>query len=109
MSDTERSEVRETKRGFGWSGVLAAFSAGAIVGAITALLYAPQSGKDTRDKIKDRFSDFSESAGAFIERSKESFEEAKDKMSSAYQGAVERTSTAIEHAKEKLARKKEAE
>ena len=79
------------------------------MGAITALLYAPQSGQETREKIKDRFSDISESAGEFIDKSKEAFEEAKDKMATAYSSAVEKTSTAIEHAKEKLAKKKEDE
>jgi len=31
--------------------------AGAAVGGIIALLYAPQSGKETREKIKEKFSD----------------------------------------------------
>ncbi|MFA6450001.1 MAG: YtxH domain-containing protein [bacterium] len=109
MAENEKIEVRETKRGIGWPGVLLAFGAGSIVGAITALLYAPQSGKDTREKIKDRFSDISDSAGELIDKSKEAFEEAKDKMSTAYSSAVEKTSSAIEHAKEKLAKKKEGE
>jgi gas vesicle protein len=107
MAEVERIEVRETKLGFGWGGVIVAFGAGAIAGAITALLYAPQTGKETREKIKDRFSDFSESAGDFVDKSKEAFEEAKDKMAVAYSSAFEKTSSAIEHAKEKLARKKD--
>ncbi len=107
MAEVEKIEVREKTLGFGWGGVLVAFGAGAIVGAITALLYAPQSGKETRDKIKDRFSDFSDSASTIVDKSKEAFEEAKDKMAAAYSSAVEKTSTAIEHAKEKIARKKE--
>jgi len=109
MAEIEKTEVRETKSGFSWGGALLAFGAGSIVGAITALLYAPQTGKETREKIKDRFSDFSDSAGTFIDKSKEAFEEAKDKMATAYSSAVEKTSSAIEHAKEKLAKKKEEE
>ncbi len=107
MAENENTGVKETKQGIGWAGALIAFGAGTVVGAITALLYAPQSGKETREKIKDRFADVSDSAGALLDKSKEAFEEARDKMSTAYQGAVERTSSAIEHAKEKLSRKKE--
>jgi gas vesicle protein len=109
MAENEKTEVRETKRGIGWGGVLLAFGAGSIVGAITALLYAPQTGKETRDKIKDRFTEVSDSASTFFDKSKEALEEAKDKMATAYSSAVEKTSTAIEHAKEKLAKKKEGE
>jgi gas vesicle protein len=35
-------------------GVLAAFAVGALVGAAVALLYAPRSGKDTRELITDK-------------------------------------------------------
>ena len=31
--------------------------AGAAIGGVLALLYAPQSGKETRDKIKQKFAD----------------------------------------------------
>ena len=107
MAEMEKSEVKERKRGGGWVSVLIGFTAGAVVGAVTALLYAPQSGTETREKIKDRFGDLSDKAGDLIKHSKEAIEEAKDKMTSAYEEAVERTSSAIEQAKEKLSRKKE--
>jgi len=107
MSEMEKPEVKEKKRGGGWISALVGFTAGAVVGAVTALLYAPQSGAETRGKIKERFNDLSEKAGDIIERSKESIEEAKDKMAAAYEQAVERTSSVIEQAKEKLGRKKE--
>jgi gas vesicle protein len=35
-------------------GIVAAFAVGAFVGAAVALLYAPRSGKDTRDLITDK-------------------------------------------------------
>lgn len=109
MAEMEKPEVKEKRRGGGWLGPVVGFTAGAVVGAVTALLYAPQSGQETREKIKDRFGDLSEKAGELIEHSKEAIEEAKDKMASAYEDAVERTSSAIEQAKGKLSRKKEEE
>lgn len=35
-------------------GLLAAFAAGAVVGASVALLYAPRSGKETRKRLADK-------------------------------------------------------
>jgi gas vesicle protein len=31
--------------------------AGAVIGGVIALLYAPQSGKDTREKLRQKFTD----------------------------------------------------
>jgi len=55
-------------------GVLAAFAAGALVGAAVALLYAPRSGKDTRDimtakgrELKARMNDALDEVPAYID------------------------------------------
>ncbi len=42
--------MNKQNTGFG----LAMFMTGAIVGAATALLYAPKSGKETRDELKQK-------------------------------------------------------
>ncbi|HOX28465.1 MAG TPA: YtxH domain-containing protein [bacterium] len=107
MTEYQNNQVKEKETRNPWVTALIGFGAGTVVGAITALLYAPQSGKETREKIKDRFQDVSEKASELMDKSKEAIEEAKDKMASAYEEAVERTSSAIESAKEKLSRKKE--
>jgi gas vesicle protein len=107
MAELEKSEVRESKKSNNVLAAIVGFGAGAVVGAVTALLYAPQSGKETRDKIKDRVGDISEKAADMIDKSKEAFEEAKDKMSTAYEKAVEQTTSAIEQAKGKLGPKKD--
>jgi len=106
MAEVERPEVKEKKKGRNWVAPVIGFAAGSVVGAVTALLYAPQSGKETREKIKERVSEVSDKAGALIEQSREAIEDAKEKMTHAYEDAVDRTSSVISQAKEKLGAKK---
>ena len=40
-----------------FSSFISGLLAGAAVGGIIALLYAPQSGKETREKVKQKFND----------------------------------------------------
>jgi len=58
-------------------GVLAAFAAGAFVGAAVALLYAPRSGKDTREimtakgrELKGKVNDTLDGIPAFMDGKK---------------------------------------
>lgn len=108
MEERTEAEVN-TGKGINWMSTLIGFGAGAVVGAVTALLLAPASGKETREKIKERINDVSDKAYDLVERSKEAIEEAKDKMSNAYEEAVEKTTSVIEQAKGKLAGKKKDE
>ena len=68
MSDESTSQV---------GGIVAAFAVGALVGAGVALLYAPQSGKETRDllakkghELKGRAEDAVDDAKDFIQGKK---------------------------------------
>ena len=106
MSENENPEVKKTKSG-GVLGTLIGFGAGALVGAVTALLFAPQSGDESREKIKERLGEVSEKASDALDRSREAIDEAKNKMSSAYEDAVEKTTAVIEQAKGKIAGKKD--
>lgn len=72
---------------------LIGFGAGAIVGATLALLYAPQSGVETRGAIKEKLGDTQERAGEY-------YSTAKDAVGSAY----ERTASAIGRASDRLRR-----
>lgn len=54
---------------------------GAIVGAGIALLYAPQSGRRTRQKLNDMGSDAEEYAREMLERAEEGVEKARRKSS----------------------------
>jgi gas vesicle protein len=55
-------------------GVMAAFAVGALVGAAVAILYAPRSGKDTRElmvekgrELKDKVNDAMDEVPAFLD------------------------------------------
>lgn len=52
MSDNVRDEIENTQEDESY-GRLAWFLTGAIIGATVAVLYAPRSGKDTRQYISD--------------------------------------------------------
>jgi len=106
MSETEKVEKSEAKKG-NWLSALVGFSAGAIVGSVTALLFAPQSGEETRDRIRERVGEYSDRAGEALDRSRDAFEEARDRMTSAYEDAVDKTSSMIEQAKGKVTKAKQ--
>jgi gas vesicle protein len=52
-------------------GLLIGFFAGAAVGSILALLYAPKSGKELREEIKTKSQDFMDDADKYISNAKE--------------------------------------
>jgi gas vesicle protein len=54
--------------------------AGAVIGGVIALLYAPQSGKETRQQIKEKAT---EVAGAVKEKASEVVDAVKEKASGA--------------------------
>lgn len=72
MSEHLRDETESTDNG---SNGLAWFLTGAIIGATIAILYAPKSGKDTRQYITDKGRDAMGDTGKnFLEAGKEMFE-----------------------------------
>jgi gas vesicle protein len=73
MSDDYRQETEDTAdQG---SSRLAWFLTGAIIGATAAILYAPKSGKDTRQFLSDRSRDTLGDTGKnIVEASREMFE-----------------------------------
>ncbi len=52
-------------------GLFWGFLAGSIVGGITALLFAPKSGKELRGEIMDKAEDFLDDAEQFMEKAKD--------------------------------------
>ena len=78
MSDDVQVETDPTEDSDSSSGRIAWFITGALIGAVVAVLYAPQSGKDTRKYItgkaqlsKDAITD---STADVVDASKEMFE-----------------------------------
>ena len=76
------------------------FLAGASLGAVVALLYAPQSGKKTREYIADKAD---EGRDYLKEKSKEIREQAEDYV----EKGRELVSTQVERGKELVAKQKE--
>jgi gas vesicle protein len=87
-------------RGYSGSAVALGFILGGVLGASLAMLFAPESGRRTRERLRDLASDmrdktidFSEElrdkAEDAIERSRETYEEKKSIVSAAMQAGKE--------------------
>ena len=61
-------------------GIVAAFAVGALVGAGIALLYAPQSGRETRELLARKTRELKEKAGDTLVEAKEIFRGKKDQI-----------------------------
>jgi gas vesicle protein len=75
--------------------IMMAFLLGAIAGAATALLWAPQSGEETRRLIADRAREGKEKAAEAAQRSREFIERQREHLA----GAVERGKEAYQRAR----------
>ena len=69
--------------GAGGGSVLLAFVLGAISGAAVALLYAPQSGKETRDYLGERAREGRERAAAAAEKGREIMQQGRETIATA--------------------------
>ncbi len=85
----------------GVSGVILSFLLGALSGAALAVLFAPRSGRETRELLGDRFRETAErgrrlgeqavekgreiadEAGGYIDRQKEALERRRDRLAAA--------------------------
>ena len=65
--------------------ILAAFAVGAIAGAGIALLYAPQSGKETRELLAKRTRELKDKVGEKVDDAKEMLAEKKAMIAAAYE------------------------
>jgi gas vesicle protein len=78
MSDNASDEIVRTDEDDNGSSRLVWFLTGAIIGATAAILYAPKSGKDTRQYLSDQAQKgkdaIAESSSDVVEASKEMFE-----------------------------------
>jgi gas vesicle protein len=76
MSQEEREQNRESE--FDLASNMAWFLTGAFIGAAVALLYAPKSGKETRqylaDKVQQSKDAVSDTSGSIVEAGKDMFD-----------------------------------
>lgn len=86
--------------GYGAGSVLLSFLLGGAVGAGLALLLAPQSGPETRRKIKDFAEDMKERVGETVEKGKDLFEQKKSVITTAIDAGKE----AYEKERERLSK-----
>ncbi len=97
--------------GYSSGSVLLSFLLGGVVGAGLALLFAPQSGRETRQKIKDLTDDVRDKSAEYVNQAKEKatslVEEGKDfyeEKKSILKSAVDAGKEAYEKEKEKYAK-----
>jgi gas vesicle protein len=93
--------------GYSMGGVLLSFLLGGIVGAGFALLLAPQSGRETRQKIRELSEDVREKAMGYAGDVKEKVTGRIDKGKEFYEEKKSMISTAIEAGKEAYGKEKE--
>jgi len=93
--------------GYGSGSILLSFLLGGLVGAGFALLLAPQSGRETRQKIKDLTDDVKEKAMGYAGEVKDKVTTGIDKGKDLYEEKKSIITTAIEAGKEAYTKEKE--
>ncbi len=97
---TKEGTVMSEERGYSGAGVALGFILGGALGACLALLFAPESGRRTRERLRDLAADMRDKtidvseelrdkAEDAIERGREVFEEKKTILSAAVQAGKE--------------------
>lgn len=82
------------ERGSGTTGVVVAFTLGALVGAVVALLFAPAKGEETREFLgekaregRDKVADAANKTREYLHRQRETIATAVERGREAYQVA----------------------
>ncbi|RJQ16120.1 MAG: YtxH domain-containing protein [Nitrospiraceae bacterium] len=94
-------------RGFSAGSVLLAFVLGGIVGAGVALLTAPQSGRETREKLKELADETRKKASEYAGQAKDTFSHAIESGKHYVEEKKSLISTAIDAGKEAFEKEKE--
>jgi gas vesicle protein len=85
----QRSQIMSENNSCSIGTVLTAFAVGALAGATIALLYAPQSGEDTRKMIAKKGKEYKGKAHEVIEDAKDFFEGKKAEITAAVEAGKE--------------------
>jgi gas vesicle protein len=78
------------ERNSGAAGVVVAFTLGALVGAVAALLFAPAKGEDTRELLAEKARDGATKTREFLKHQRETLSSAVERGREAYQAAREK-------------------
>ena len=95
------------EEGYGSGTILLSFLLGGVVGAGLALLLAPQSGVETRRKLKDLADDVKEKTNTYINETKQKVAGAMDDGKGYYEEKKSLIKSAIEAGKEAYEKEKE--
>jgi len=74
----------------GAGGVVVAFTLGALLGAVVALLFAPAKGEETREMLSDKAKEGAQKTREFIKQQRETLASAVERGREAYQAAREK-------------------
>jgi len=78
------------ERGNGAGGVVVAFTLGALVGAVIALLFAPAKGEETREMLGEKAKEGAQKTREFLRQQRETLGSAVERGREAYQAAREK-------------------
>ena len=95
------------ENGFSTGSVLLSFILGGIVGAGLALIYAPKSGSDTREMIKEFAGDVKDKAQNYVDDVKGKVSSGIDKGKDLYEDKKSMISSAFDAGKEAYVKEKE--
>ena len=99
--------MREEECGYGSGSIFLSFLLGGLVGAGFALLLAPQSGRETRQKIKELSEEVKEKATCYVGDVKEKIVGSIDKGKEFYDDKKSLLTSAIDAGKEAYEKEKE--
>ena len=88
------------------SKVVFGFLAGAAVGSILGILYAPDKGTETRRKISDSSNDLAESLkskfGEYVDSVKDTYQNVKENLADTYQGVKDNAQDLVDKGAAKM-------
>lgn len=99
--------MKDDGYGYGSGSMLLSFLLGGVVGAGLALLLAPQSGRETRQKIKEFADDVKDKTTSYIEEAKHKVTDIVDDGKGYYEEKKSLVKSAIDAGKEAYEKEKE--
>lgn len=78
------------ERSNGAGGVMVAFTLGALLGAVVALLFAPAKGEETREVLSEKAKEGAQKTREFLRQQRETLSSAVDRGREAYKAAREK-------------------